>query len=135
MINQAKEAAEILHKNDLYATSLDSSNRLRGKSISEHLLGLLGLLLIVSTLPITLPSSGHNGVLQNTWPKVVMRDWTLVQLISCLQECFHRYFSGPCGIIRNLSVRGPIATISDSVHIHFAYARLLSGRFNRINRL
>tara|TARA_A100001234_G_scaffold123744_1_gene108455 strand:- start:324 stop:1373 length:1050 start_codon:yes stop_codon:yes gene_type:complete len=58
MIKQAKEAAEILHKNDLYATSLDSSNRLRGKSISEHLLGLLGLLLIVSTLPITLPSSG-----------------------------------------------------------------------------
>ena len=41
MINQAKEAAEILHKNDLYATSLDSSNRLRGKSISEHLLVFL----------------------------------------------------------------------------------------------
>ena len=58
MIEQAKEAAEILHKNDLYATALDSSNRLQGKSVSEHLLGLLGLLLILSTLPITLPSSG-----------------------------------------------------------------------------
>ena len=58
MIEQAKEAAEILHKNDLYATALDSSNRLQGKTVSEHLLGLLGLLLIVSTLPITLPSSG-----------------------------------------------------------------------------
>ena len=58
IIDQAKEAAEILHNNDLYATSLDSSNRLKGKSISEHLLGLLGLLLIFSTLPITLPSSG-----------------------------------------------------------------------------
>ena len=58
MIEQAKEAAEILHNNDLYATALDSSNRLQGKSISEHLLGLLGLVLIFCTLPITLPSSG-----------------------------------------------------------------------------
>ena len=41
MIEQAKEAAEILHKNDLYATALDSSNRLQGKTVSEHLLGLL----------------------------------------------------------------------------------------------
>ena len=58
LIEQAKEAAEILHKNDLYATALDSSNRLRDKSKSEHFRGILGLLLMISTLPITLPSSG-----------------------------------------------------------------------------
>ena len=58
MIEQATEAAEILHKNDLYANSLNKSNRLRQKTLGEQLRGILGLILMLTTLPITLPSSG-----------------------------------------------------------------------------
>ncbi len=58
MMEQAKEAAEILHKNDLYANSLNRSNRLRQKTLGEQLRGILGLILMLITLPITLPSSG-----------------------------------------------------------------------------
>ena len=95
MTEQAKEAAEILHKNDLYATALDSSNRLQGKTVSEHLLGLLGLLLILPRYQLHSLHQEYSGGLQNLWPKVAMRDWTRARLTSCLQECFHRYFSGP----------------------------------------
>jgi hypothetical protein len=58
MVEDAKEAAEILHSNDLYATALSDSNRLRAKSAGEYLKGLLGLLLMLATLPIAIPSSG-----------------------------------------------------------------------------
>ena len=58
MVDEAKEAAEILHNNDLYATALSNSNRLRAKSAGEYLKGLLGVLLMLATLPIAIPSSG-----------------------------------------------------------------------------
>ena len=58
MLEEAKEAAEILHSNNLYATALSQSNRLRGKSTGDYLKGLLGILLMLATLPIAIPSSG-----------------------------------------------------------------------------
>ena len=58
MLEEAKEAAEILHRNDLYATAFSQSNRLRGKSVGDYLKGLLGVLLMLAGLPIAIPSSG-----------------------------------------------------------------------------
>ena len=69
MIDQAKEAAEILHKNNLYANSLNKSNRLREKTLGEQLRGILGLILMLTTLPITLPSSVFQWVLANYMAK------------------------------------------------------------------
>ena len=58
MLEEAKEAAEILHRNDLYATAFSQSNRLQGKSVGDYLKGLLGALLMLAALPIAIPSSG-----------------------------------------------------------------------------
>jgi len=58
MLEEAKEAAEILHSNDLYATAFSQSNRLQGKSVGDYLKGLLGALLMLAALPIAIPSSG-----------------------------------------------------------------------------
>ena len=58
MLEEAKEAAEILHRNDLYATAFSQSNRLQGKFVGDYLKGLLGALLMLAALPIAIPSSG-----------------------------------------------------------------------------
>ena len=58
MLEEAKEAAEILHHNDLYATAFSQSNRLQGKFVGDYLKGLLGALLMLAALPIAIPSSG-----------------------------------------------------------------------------
>lgn len=57
-LQEAREAAQILHQHELYANALSSDNRLRGKTVTDHIKGVLGLLLMLATLPIVLPSSG-----------------------------------------------------------------------------
>jgi hypothetical protein len=57
-LDEAMEAAEILHSRDLDATALAQNRRLSPKSMGERARGILGALLMISTLPIVLPSSG-----------------------------------------------------------------------------
>jgi len=58
LLDEAREAAEILHSRDLDATALAQNRRLSPKSMGERAQGILGALLMISTLPIVLPSSG-----------------------------------------------------------------------------
>ncbi len=63
MLAEAREAAEILHNHELYATELAPRNELRGKSSREHLSGVIGLLGMIAMLPIIIPSSGPQWAL------------------------------------------------------------------------
>lgn len=58
MLSEAKEAAEILHRNDLYASSLNQSNKLANKPLASHLSGIIGILGMLALAPIVLFSSG-----------------------------------------------------------------------------
>jgi hypothetical protein len=58
LLDEGRESAEILHSRDLDATALAQNQRLSPKSMGERARGILGALLMISTLPIVLPSSG-----------------------------------------------------------------------------
>ena len=57
LLNEATEAAEILHQNNLYADAISPSNKLRGMSNKDRLRGILGTLLMIVTSPIAIPAN------------------------------------------------------------------------------
>ena len=57
LLDEATEAAEILHQNNLYADAISPSNELRGMSNNDRLRGMLGTLLMIVTSPIAIPAN------------------------------------------------------------------------------
>ncbi len=113
MIEEAKEAAEILHKNDLYATSLAPNNRLARKSPSEHLAGLFGMLLMLASLPITLLSSGPQWGLAKFMAEGSDEGLDSRTSYFMLAAMFSPvFFWPPIALIGTLLIAGPSLTIT-----------------------
>ena len=63
LVVDAREAAEILHSNELDARILDQSGRIKAKP--RWMAGVFGVLVMLLTSPITLPSTGLQALV--TW--------------------------------------------------------------------